>query len=70
MAHEARCGPSKSLDWVHICVSYNRVRNLPHLYGGYVDYKYRSLNSIEGIKISSHKIYNQQSHTLRRVVTL
>jgi hypothetical protein len=29
MAHESECGIIKSPDRVRICVSYNRVRNLP-----------------------------------------
>jgi hypothetical protein len=31
MAHEAECGPSKSLDWVRICMSCNGVRILLYI---------------------------------------
>jgi hypothetical protein len=55
MAHEDRYGLSKSLDRVRVCMSYNKVRNLPYLYGGSLDYKSSSPNSMEGIRISSKK---------------
>jgi hypothetical protein len=54
-AHEVGCGPSP--DQVRVYVSCNRVRNLPYLYGGSAHYKGNSPNSIEGIGISSRKIY-------------
>jgi hypothetical protein len=46
MTHEAGCGPNYSHDWVCVCVSYNRVRNLPCLGGGSLDYKSSSPQSI------------------------
>jgi hypothetical protein len=61
MAHVARCGPSKSPDRVRVCESCIRDGNLSYLQGNSPDCKNRSLNSIEGIGISSHKPHIQQS---------
>jgi hypothetical protein len=70
IAYEAGCIPSKSSDQVHICVSCNKVRNLPHLKDNSLHYKCSSPNSIMGIEISSHKIHNQQNYIGCMVVPL
>jgi hypothetical protein len=31
MAHEAGCGPIKSPNWVHVCMSCNKVKNMSYL---------------------------------------
>jgi hypothetical protein len=55
MAHEAGCGLSKSSNRVRVCMSFNRVKKLPYLYGSSPYYKSSILNSIKGIRISSEK---------------
>jgi hypothetical protein len=53
MANEVGCDPSKSPDRVRVCVSCNRVRNLPYLQDSSPNYKYSTPNSIKCIRISS-----------------